>query len=96
MLQILNFIGKLALRESYDTILMDLLRMNNDHFVDWVWVFIHQVGQDHTLVNRAQQKFNIQLSALQYRTIQQYREILGQADDGQQLYAGDSQAASQA
>ena len=86
LLTILNFIGKLALRDSKDSMFLELLRANKDQFADWVWAFIHRVGQDQMVIERAQSKYNIQLVGLQEHTIRQYREILELADDGQQIY----------
>lgn len=59
--------------------MLDLLRANKNQY-DWVWMFIHRVSQDHMAIDRAQQKFNIQLVGLQEHTIRQYREILEQED----------------
>ena len=49
----LNFIGKLALYDPNDKMILEYMRSLQMHYRDWVWYFINRVGDDATLVLRA-------------------------------------------
>jgi hypothetical protein len=64
-IKLLNFVALLALR---DQAILDLVSSMAAHR-DWIWAFIHRVGDDGAQVHRAQQRFNINLPHLQETTI---------------------------
>lgn len=75
LLIILNFIGKLATSDNKDSIIKEKLQEIKNYLQEWVLIFISRVLNDSLLVNRAKQKFNIQLDVIAKETALRFADI---------------------
>lgn len=94
LLKLINFIGRLAVGNRNEGIMIAILRAHQGEYERWVWPFINQVSNDRSLIKRAQQQFNINLQQLQDQTISMYRQIL-QINDGVVTYEARQEHAAQ-
>ena len=75
-IKVLNFIGEMAFIDNQDQILLSILKQCQDDYVLWVWPFLVNIDKDQSLVNRAKQKLNLQITSIQGQTMMYFRQIM--------------------
>ena len=67
LLKLLNFIGEVTFADQ-DTIMLEIMRQTQEHYIRWVWPFLVKIDKDQMYVNRAKQKFGMNLGHLAEKT----------------------------